>query len=411
MSSHAPKVFGEFRVEDWYTSCSDLTFPTDFLPLTIGKANAIIHLYELFHKYPRQLLPVEEQAGATDEKLVARKIQMIQLLELCNADKLEEEFYNSQLEHQTIFKRQDVKLLQELLSDLKQTMLKISSKELSYNDGFFVRLSTRSPKDGALKKRAQFMSTLKEELQNCSNNESLAVVRSFNTKLCVGNARRAIELLVHSERVYTDLFRSMLFLDEKLKKNDTNELHGQGLVVRMFKKMKEPEYEFRVFVKYDGKKHNITAISQYFKSCYLEKLDFQPNLKQSIQQEIERLKNCVTDRLKTTESFVMDVSVEFTQAAVECVQYEIAKVWMIELNPFSKQTSACMFNWHEKKSENILEGKSQMQFLTLEHRLAKQKCRQELSEDVRSMLEEINGPIEPVEDQENEKDEKKCFIQ
>jgi hypothetical protein len=53
-------------------------------------------------------------------------------------------------------------------------------------------------------------------------------------------------------------------MDEKLKKNLESDFQGEKIIIRRFYQEIEPQLEFRAFVK-DLK---LTALTQYFKSCY-----------------------------------------------------------------------------------------------------------------------------------------------
>ena len=441
-SSH--KKFYDFRVEDWYNCCFDgnpLTFVTKFMPITIEQANAVVHLYEIFHKYPRQLIPELSNRTDLDEEKVnyylkGAKVKLMKRFANCEPSNIVENFYlfesvsnegsEVDLEHyepnlrkQKIFTQKDATLIQQLALNLHETFESMPSDCEYRNNGYFVRASTRSPKDGCLKHRESFMEHLKQELVKNSQdsnreltyNEPLAVVRTLNAKLCVQNAMQAMNLVIHSERMYADLFRALLFIDEKLKKTPECELPGQKFVARLFKKMKRPEYEFRVFVKYFEKemKHQVTGITQYFRTCYLEDIQH-GTLKEQIQKGIEELAQEVSKRLSTTENFVLDVSVEYDKNETgECT---VSKIWMIEINSFSKQASPCMFDWNDPVSNEILMGNRPMEFRVLTKPLTLKEGREELAKDIREMLEEINGAVPPEAEESNDEDKKKnCSIQ
>ncbi|KAG2375378.1 hypothetical protein C9374_010001 [Naegleria lovaniensis] len=453
LSSH--KKFYDFRVEDWYSCCySDnkstepLTFTTDFLSLTIEQANAIIHLYELFHKYPRQLLPgdvglkLPEQDDLLQQYIKNAKVKcMNRFSSVTNVNSIVSEFYDwdannnntdsTVLKNQKIFTRQDAVLIQQLGIALQQKFDELAKvSPYPQIDGFFVRASTRSPKDGCLRHRQAFTQQLKLELEKNAQqsgrevtfNEPLAVVRAFNAKLCVQNALQALDLLVNSERIYADLFRALLFIDENLKKEPQKELPEQRLVVRLFKKMSRPEYEFRVFVKYfeNLQQHQVVGITQYFKTCYLEDLNHHDgSLREQIQNGIQELAQEVSKRLQTTENFVLDVSIEYEHVLSEDgtnSQFKVTKIWMIEINSFSKQASPCLFNWDEEETIKVLSGELPLQFRILQKPLTLKEGRRELAKDVSEMLELINGKP-PVENGEvNHQDDrdhskKNCMVQ
>nr|CAG4719609.1 unnamed protein product [Naegleria fowleri] len=471
LSSH--KKFYDFRVEDWYSCCysttdksaEPLTFTTDFLPLTIEQANAIIHLYELFHKYPRQLLPgdvglkLPEQEESLQQYIKQAKMNaMKRFSSLTSVHAIVSDFYDWEpntfnnntnnnitdstgnnrrdysnwdpiLKNQKIFTRHDASLIQQLGISLQQKFDELAKvSPYPRMDGFFVRASTRSPKDGCLRHRQAFMEQLKLELEKNAResgrdikyNEPLTAVRAFNAKLCIQNAMQALDLLVNSERIYADLFRALLFIDEQLKKEPQKELPEQRLVVRLFKKMSRPEYEFRVFVKYIEilKQHQVVGITQYFKTCYLEDLNHHDgSLREQIQKGIQSLAQEVSTRLQTTENFVLDVSVEYEHVLSEdgkSSQFKVTKIWMIEINSFSKQASPCLFDWDEEETIKVLNGELPMQFRILTKPLTLKEGRRELAKDVSEMLEIINGKPPAEEEDHDDGDhpsKKNCLVQ
>jgi hypothetical protein len=71
------RQFGDFKVEDWYSYISQYTYPTEFLPLTVGQALAIMHAYEIGHKYQN----VSNKDGIytpDDQKIIQNLTQDIQ---------------------------------------------------------------------------------------------------------------------------------------------------------------------------------------------------------------------------------------------------------------------------------------------------------------------------------------------
>ena len=80
----------------------------------------------------------------------------------------------------------------------------------------FVRFSSRSPKDAVIK-TPEFKQILKGYLGN-EQNETLAVVKTLSEALKIKAGKEAFELFANSERTYGDLTRTLLYLDEKLKK-------------------------------------------------------------------------------------------------------------------------------------------------------------------------------------------------
>ena len=155
--------FGEWKVEQWYKTVIEepLTFKTDFINMSMAQGEAILHYYEAHAK------------RIPDKKK---------------------------------FTEQDVALLEQLQAHM-QTLIneKFGGKKI------FVRMSTRSPKDGCLRMKI-FKDKLAEELLKLEAeheknpslvvNESFAVVKTLHHCQCVNDAKQALELLCTSERVF-----------------------------------------------------------------------------------------------------------------------------------------------------------------------------------------------------------------
>ena len=176
-----------------------------------------------------------------------------------------------------------------------------------------------------------------------------------------------------SERIYTDLVRTFLFMDEKIKKDLDSILKEEKIIIRKFYKEIEPEFEFRAFVK-DNK---LTALTQYFKSCYNP---FIKENKKKILNSIEDKLQEVIKKLNTKENFVVDFVYP---------KKEGEEVKVIELNPFSNQTNAGLFSWRDEEEKKILNGELEFEFRIQENPISKDEMRKMLSQDIREMIELI----------------------
>eukprot|EP00026_Physarum_polycephalum_P014930 Phypoly_transcript_15499.p1 GENE.Phypoly_transcript_15499~~Phypoly_transcript_15499.p1 ORF type:complete len:186 (+),score=19.32 Phypoly_transcript_15499:365-922(+) len=103
--------------------------------------------------------------------------------------------------------------------------------------------------------------------------------------------------------------------------------------------------EFRGFVW----KKKLTAISQYFDMVYF--VDVKTK-KEKYLQLINTFFAKVVNQIPYKD-FIIDFSVELN-----------GEVQMIELNPFTKFTSACLFNWNRDIA--VLKGKKEFEFRILE---------------------------------------------
>lgn len=245
------------------------------------------------------------------------------------------------------------------------------SYDFQRGDDLFRKLtSIRSPKDAVIN-TPEFKKLISENLHNQKRkNEPLAVIHALNAALKITSGKHALEMLTTSERIYTDLFRSLLFLDEKLKKQKNAEMPRQQIIVRKYYETK-PEFEFRAFV-VNGK---MTALTQYFSSVYVEEVKIQ---KSQIEKQIRTCFEQVQKTLNTSENY----SIDFTFGRDE-------KVYIIELNPFSEQTAPGLFNW--RQDECILKGVGgSFEFRIVEKEFSKEEGRKKMNQEIQKILEEID---------------------
>ena len=205
---------------------------------------------------------------------------------------------------------------QKILKDLTAKIDDFISRNNYQESGIFIRFSNRSPKDAVLKMgKKEFESNVrnnaikiyqnsKKNIQgtkNWSDNGRIvnSIMRSLvlqtSYDLCVYNGSKAIELIIRSDRIYTDFKMGQLLKG--------NENYKSKLILRRFEHLIDFESEFRVFV-YKG---NITGISQYnYFSCLTKILDN----KELIVDKIELFfKDKIHPKMKENDitSYVMDV--------------------------------------------------------------------------------------------------------
>ena len=144
----------------------------------------------------------------------------------------------------------------------------------------------------------------------------------------------------YSSRIQEDCQRFLEF-PEKL---------NLQIVIREWIENLKAEEEFRGFV-YNNK---LTAISQY---CYYQY--FKDLVKEKDRYEALLLKffKSLPDNLFGKEHFVIDFAVDL----------ENERVWIIEINPFFKDTSGCLFDWG--KDKQILYGNEPYEFRVLTKRV------------------------------------------
>lgn len=305
-----------YDVESWYESLKDFTFKTYFLSMTIK------------------------------EGIILRK------------------YYRNRFLQGEILNEQEALHLNKLKSKIDLVI-----KEQFPNQGIFLRLSTRSPKDSALdfsdeKKNEIYCKGIIETLKN--NNITAEVINSrienslknekqrnnefylnllteeesnailvymmnaSKQSLKVFNGEQSLDLLSSSERVSVDLYHLLIYKgiedDNILLINQEEELCK--LVFRQWVDINDLE-EFRCFF-YQKK---LTAISQYNFYIYDKSLkDKKEEIKAKIQEEFLKVVSFLN-----VENGVIDFAVLNN------------KVWVVELNPFNDYegagTGGALFSW------------------------------------------------------------------
>lgn len=215
---------------------------------------------------------------------------------------------------------EDGRLLDELEGRLDQEMAGRGWKQ----EGCFVRLSSRSPKDVGLERAARAMTP--EELRTEGkgaeeiNDAMRALMRACGESLRVANGREALELLGSSERVFTDLHRE----EEQAK------LSGEWrcqVVCRRWEPV-DPEAEWRCFVS----RGVLVAAAQYNDQLCYPQLAGAP---EAVDDAVARMQQlfAVVGPLVNHSYYVID----FALSANRC--------WVVELNPAGPVTGASLFNW------------------------------------------------------------------
>ncbi|UJR19979.1 hypothetical protein I4U23_023113 [Adineta vaga] len=198
-----------FNVESWYKILENETFYTEFLPISPSIAQAFVNYYQ------------------------AR--------------------YNSKT---SLFNTEHCQLIQSIENQLKEQIFNSKSKTFS-TDGCFIRLSSRSPKDGnclnqhMLKELYyQELNRLKETypnefdstIESQSNMEMIAFCSAQAHCLKVTNEQETLNLLLSSERVFVDLLDSL-----HCQKLDETYQWNNHLIIRQWNHQLDHSMEFRCF--------------------------------------------------------------------------------------------------------------------------------------------------------------------
>lgn len=285
-----------FEMDSYYKYIADHTYNTEFVPVTLDEARAL--------------------------KLRLRGID------------LDDDQHSTERQH---------------LAALEDKM-DIAIRDLDSPDGaFFIRMSTRSPKDAGDKpfcreRLQQLMGAmfeqypegpLKEEYQDL-NFRLIGFRECMSKVLCVGTRQEMLELLSYSERCVSDLKR----LIDHRHLLDQWDLY---LVIRHFEFI-PIQNEFRCFVS-NGR---LTAISQYFPHClfpqsFRESTERIKTLVQDFYENVVRNECALNDKLH--DSYVLDLNVDL----------QSGKVIIIELNPFAVTTGPGFFDWEQ--DSDLLHGR------------------------------------------------------
>jgi hypothetical protein len=219
---------------------------------------------------------------------------------------------------------------------LKEATLRVDEVIKGFPQGAFVRMNTRSPKDGALL-RGLALQLIKEAIEaspqedpdslECAAADGI-IYWSCTSRACrVRSGEEAIELLSSSNRVQADL--SLGFL-----------AHGQSLpvVIREWEDI-HPEYEFRVFVVHN----QVTAITQYHAALYVrEMVENKERVIELILLEFEAVKG----KLRAPgDTYTIDF--------VICPDFSRARV--IEVNNPPPVAGTALFNWEDENDRRLIQ--------------------------------------------------------
>jgi hypothetical protein len=243
-------------------------------------------------------------------------------------------------------KEQQKEIRASIMSGIEEARLALKRK--TGNNGFFLRLSTRSMKDVA-PKRVRFKSLVEEQLRQMISRETdsnpsesfafnrllCALYRASTQALMVETADDAMYLLENSERIQGDL-------DEAVKEATIGggSASSLNLIVREFVDF-DTSKEFRGFVH----KGRFTALTQYNELCFFP----------DVVLEKERIKSVVG-------LFMHDLNLDIPgldSYVVDLVMLDDGSVRIIELNPFAEFAGAGLFSWLNEADRKILKGRTE----------------------------------------------------
>jgi len=197
----------------------------------------------------------------------------------------------------------------------------------SEEDGVFIRMSSRSPKDAVIDNQSLILPIIKEEFKNID----LDNVHEIEKALCYS--------LLKAQRIYSgkQAFDLLLYRSVRTRWDVENSLNYQdiwrnSIIVRKWVDIKI-DMEFRGFV------HNkeLTALCQYSHDLYFPDLEEKiESIVPRIEEFFEQVKNIIPYDDFTIDFIVLD------------------KVYIVELNPFDSYTGPALFNYKDEEDLNSL---------------------------------------------------------
>lgn len=317
-----------FEIDSYYPFIKDHTYKTEFVPITFDEAKML----RLFLR----------GADLNESPFVGHYVNALYK----KMDIAISNLKNSELDDADIDSKENDELV--LIDGKSKSSHQNNILDPEVPDEFFIRLSTRSPKDAADKPifRERLFELMREKFHDENgelieeypdlNLRLIGLRECFSKVLCVSSKEEMLRLLSYSERCVSDLKR----LIDHRHLLDQWDLY---LVIRTFEFIPICN-EFRCFV-CNGK---LTAISQYFPHCLFPR-SFRESTEQIKEMISDFYENVVRDECKLNDklhdSYILDLNVDLQRETV----------MIIELNPFAKTTGTGFFDWNE--DSDLLHGR------------------------------------------------------
>ena len=308
-----------------------ITFPTEFVPLSVEDARFFVAHYE-----------AREAARA---HLVTQGVDEAQLDDVTAA-------------YLAPGMREHIAVLEQRLAPALSTLMSRDSAAC----GCFVKLSSRSPKDAVVLQRRRILGLFRGAYAHAlaavgghvekgspadTNARIVAMLVSGTRALMVASSSEAIQLLRLSERIYQDC---LLALDQAE--------HGRfklNVCVRQWVDI-HPGFEWRCFCRPGD--CAITCISQYcYLACFPAIAALEPDvIARHVTAYYERH---VAPILRASPfaayGFVCDIALP--NIATGDYDACIAGGWVLELNPLLSSTDGALFSW--QREEELIMGSKQ----------------------------------------------------
>ena len=266
-------------------------------------------------------------------------------------------FYQTRYSSTKLLNYDDIQLIASIQNQLKEQIFNSKTNKFRRN-GTFIRLSSRSPKDGKpldSGKIIQFYDQKLNELRIQYPDEYQSIEGKANMQMIAyGYAQfhslrvideiQALNLILSSERVYYDLIAVLdcqQVKDNKVVNINNIKLHDwdNNIIIREWNDLLDPSMEFRCFV-YQS---NLTAISQYDYHCKYYHLQNDVTVQQIkttiIKYWQEKIKPLLDPLPEKYPNYIIDIGLIENKSTngYDCI--------VIEMNPFDTSTGASLFDW------------------------------------------------------------------
>ncbi|KAL6618434.1 hypothetical protein U3516DRAFT_796516 [Neocallimastix sp. 'constans'] len=298
-----------YRIEHWYPKIREYTFETVFLDVDYETCCAIAKYCE-------------------SSRLLRQSINFQDTLE----DRL---FIHEEAAKHLPVSKENFTLLKVLEKQLDDAIKSFGE------DGAFVKLSTRSPKDTAIQHHNMnvfIAESLRKDMEcvggKMDDNEwHRCGVSAFVDACCkvlrVRNGTEAMFLILHSDRVYSDIIRMELTNAKSSKVQ---------LAVRRWDSRVVPALEFRSFV-YN---HTMTSCTQYYKLIYDPFMEEHSN-------EISNAIVAFHDKYIKPRITIPNYTVDFAVSA------DLKDIICVELNNPPPAAGTALFHWDKPEDRTVIE--------------------------------------------------------
>ncbi|KAL9644630.1 hypothetical protein ABK040_015369 [Willaertia magna] len=299
---------------------NNFTIPTESFKLTVNQEKALLHLCKV----------VKKQTTLFNENLLQNTLP--------NSNELNNLQKNTLQNYLKNLNENDEKEILEIIKLINQktTILK-QNYNLTDNNGFIVKLTSRSPKD-ITPTHPKTLNLYSEYLQTLFN------IDHYNNNCKNNNYNNTTEnelLNLHLSSLYFASLNCMKIQNAE----EAILLLVKRIIVRPWDNEMRLDSEFRGII-YNNK---LKALSQYFTQCYLKEVcDNQEKIMTLCQSFFNNcIKPILEKNVKELKNYIIDFSVNVKTGIVK----------LLEINPYLETTGVGLFNWEEDR-ERLFENEN-----------------------------------------------------